>query len=87
MRWSPRSYPRRIPSTRSPLFPVDEHSEDQQLPSEDRLSMTKEYAENRIAILMGGRVAEELIFEDYHRRRPGHRDGDPDCAQYGLPMG
>jgi len=24
--------------------------------------MTKEYAENRIAILMGGRVAEELIF-------------------------
>jgi cell division protease FtsH len=33
-----------------------------QLPSEDRLSMTREYAENRIAIMMGGRVAEELIF-------------------------
>ncbi|MEE2788466.1 MAG: cell division protein FtsH, partial [Myxococcota bacterium] len=35
----------------------------QQLPSEDRLSMTKDYAEGRIAILMGGRVAEELIFD------------------------
>ncbi|MFN3198057.1 MAG: ATP-dependent zinc metalloprotease FtsH [Bradymonadia bacterium] len=36
----------------------------QQLPSEDRLSTTKEYAEHRIAILMGGRVAEELIFNE-----------------------
>ena len=35
----------------------------QQLPTEDRLSMTKEYCEGRIAILMGGRVAEELIFD------------------------
>ncbi len=34
----------------------------QQLPTEDRLSMTKEFADNRIAILMGGRVAEEVIF-------------------------
>ncbi|MBM4291089.1 MAG: ATP-dependent zinc metalloprotease FtsH, partial [Deltaproteobacteria bacterium] len=34
----------------------------QQLPSEDRLSMTKDFAEKRIAILMGGRIAEELIF-------------------------
>jgi cell division protease FtsH len=34
----------------------------QQLPSEDRLSMTKDFAENRIAILMGGRVAEEIVF-------------------------
>ena len=34
----------------------------QQLPTEDRLSITKEYAENRISIMMGGRVAEELIF-------------------------
>ena len=36
----------------------------QQLPSEDRLSMTKVYAEGRIAILMGGRIAEELIFDE-----------------------
>ena len=35
----------------------------QRLPSEDRLSMTRDYAENRIAILMGGRVAEEVIFD------------------------
>lgn len=36
----------------------------QQLPSEDRLSMTQDYAEGRIAILMGGRVAEEIIFDE-----------------------
>jgi cell division protease FtsH len=35
----------------------------QQLPQEDRLSMTKDFAEKRIAILMGGRIAEELIFD------------------------
>lgn len=32
------------------------------LPTEDRLSYTKERAENMIAFLMGGRIAEELIF-------------------------
>jgi cell division protease FtsH len=35
-----------------------------QLPKEDRLSMTTNYALNRIAILMGGRCAEELVFDD-----------------------
>jgi len=34
----------------------------QQLPTEDRLSMSRDYAENRIAILMGGRVSEEHVF-------------------------
>jgi len=34
----------------------------QQLPTEDRLNATKEWAEGAIAVLMGGRVAEELIF-------------------------
>ncbi len=34
----------------------------QQLPTEDRLSMTREFALNTIAILLGGRVAEEVIF-------------------------
>jgi len=34
----------------------------QQLPKEDRLNMSKEFAVNQIAILMGGRIAEELIF-------------------------
>ena len=35
----------------------------QQLPTEDRLSMSREFALNQIAILMGGRAAEELIFD------------------------
>jgi cell division protease FtsH len=35
----------------------------QQLPPEDRLSMTKEFAQNQISILMGGRVAEEIVFK------------------------
>ncbi len=35
----------------------------QQLPTEDRLSMSRRFALNRIAILMGGRVAEEVVFE------------------------
>src|SRR5206468_9978341 len=34
----------------------------QQLPAEDRLSYWKEWAENRIDICLGGRIAEELIF-------------------------
>lgn len=34
----------------------------QQLPPEDRLSMTAEFVKGQIAILMGGRVAEEIVF-------------------------
>ncbi|MDL1871724.1 ATP-dependent metallopeptidase FtsH/Yme1/Tma family protein [Deltaproteobacteria bacterium PRO3] len=34
----------------------------QQLPEEEKHSHSKDYAENMIAILMGGRLAEELIF-------------------------
>ncbi len=33
-----------------------------QLPTEDRLSMSRDFAEKRIAVMMGGRVAEEIIF-------------------------
>jgi cell division protease FtsH len=36
----------------------------QQLPEEDRLSMNETFAVNTISILMGGRVAEELIFDE-----------------------
>jgi cell division protease FtsH len=36
----------------------------QQLPSEDRYTMTRDYAMTRIAVLMGGRAAEELIFDE-----------------------
>ena len=35
------------------------------LPEEDRLNLSKSSAENMIAMLFGGRVAEEIIFEDY----------------------
>ncbi len=34
-----------------------------QLPMEDRLSASKTYIEARIAVMMGGRVAEELVFK------------------------
>ncbi len=34
-----------------------------QLPEQDRLNLSKTYASNTIAILMGGRLAEELIFD------------------------
>jgi cell division protease FtsH len=34
----------------------------QTLPTEDRMSLSKDRAENSIAFLMGGRIAEELIF-------------------------
>ena len=36
----------------------------QQLPLEDRLSMDRTYANNTIAILMGGRIAEEITFSE-----------------------
>jgi cell division protease FtsH len=35
----------------------------QQLPTEDRMSMTREFALNRICIMMGGRCAEEIAFD------------------------
>ena len=37
----------------------------QQLPKQDRLSLSREFANARIAVLMGGRVAEELVFGHY----------------------
>jgi cell division protease FtsH len=36
----------------------------QQLPEGERYLHSKEYAENNIAVLMGGRIAEELIFNE-----------------------
>jgi cell division protease FtsH len=36
----------------------------QQLPTEDRYLMTRSELEDRIAVLLGGRVAEELVFQD-----------------------
>jgi len=37
----------------------------QQLPKADRLSMSKRYAKAKISVLMGGRVAEEIVFGHY----------------------
>jgi cell division protease FtsH len=37
----------------------------QQLPKEDRLSMSRDFAKARIAVCMGGRVAEELVFGQF----------------------
>ncbi len=37
----------------------------QQLPKEDRLSMSRDFAKARIAVMMGGRVAEELVFGQF----------------------
>ena len=42
-----------------------------QLPEEDRFLATKSELENRVAVLLGGRVAEELI---YHEASTGARD-------------
>ncbi len=36
----------------------------QQLPTEDRYLMTRSELEDRIAVLLGGRVAEEIVFQD-----------------------
>ncbi len=36
----------------------------QQLPTEDRYLMTRSELEDRLCVLLGGRVAEELVFED-----------------------
>ncbi|APR83034.1 Cell division protein FtsH [Minicystis rosea] len=37
----------------------------QQLPKEDRLSMSRDFAKARLAVMMGGRVAEEIVFGQY----------------------
>ncbi|MEO7327587.1 MAG: ATP-dependent zinc metalloprotease FtsH [Minicystis sp.] len=37
----------------------------QQLPKEDRLSMSRDYAKARLAVCMGGRVAEEIVFGQF----------------------
>ncbi|MGK4001941.1 ATP-dependent zinc metalloprotease FtsH [Sorangium sp. So ce1036] len=37
----------------------------QQLPKEDRLSMSRDFAKARLSVLMGGRVAEEIVFGQF----------------------
>ena len=61
-----------------------------QLPERDKLSMTLEQMTSRLAILMGGRVAEELMFGARQRhlgRGLRHRAGDQAGARHGHALG
>ena len=56
-----------------------------QLPEADRHTHTRDYLEAKIAILMGGRVAEEILHAPHDQRRgQRHRARDRDCAPDGL---
>ena len=60
------------------------------LPEGDRISVSREKLNADIAVAMGGRVAEELIFghdEGDRRRRLRHRAGHQDRAPHGHPLG
>ena len=60
----------------------------QQLPTEERHNWSKEQLEARIAVCMGGRIAEEMTFvADHHRRPERHRAGDRDGPQDDLRVG
>ena len=61
-----------------------------QLPERDKLSMSLEQMTSRLAIMMGGRVAEELVFgarEGHLGRRFRHRAGDQARAHDGDALG
>ena len=61
-----------------------------QLPERDKLSMSLEQMTSQLAIMMGGRVAEELVFgrEKVHLgRRLRHRAGHQACAHDGDALG
>ena len=56
-----------------------------QLPIDDKHTYTRDYLETRLAIMMGGRVAEELFLQHHdHRRRQRHRAGVRPGPQDGL---
>ena len=61
-----------------------------QLPERDKLSMSFEQMTSRLAIMMGGRVAEEMIFgkeKVTSRRALRHRAGDPARPHDGDALG
>ena len=58
------------------------------LPKDDRHNLSKEQAESSIAVALGGRIAEEIVFgADDDRRGQRHREGDRDRPQDGLRVG
>ena len=53
------------------------------LPTEDKFLVTRAEMLDQLAMLLGGRTAEELIFhEPDDRRRQRHREGHPDRARH-----
>ena len=52
------------PVHRSLLSHGDVHLVTQMLPEEDRLNVTKRYAIDQIAVLFGGRIAEDIMFDE-----------------------
>ena len=60
----------------------------QQLPMEDRLNLSKDGAQDQIAVAMGGRVAEELVFGQITTGRlQRHPGGDRPGPQDGVRLG
>ena len=60
----------------------------QQLPIDEKHNYSREYLEDQIAILLGGRIAEEITHRQHHdrrRQRPRarHRPGAPDGLRVG----
>ena len=59
----------------------------QQLPADEKHNYSREYLNDQIAIMMGGRIAEEITMADHHRGRQRYRAGDRAGAPDGLRVG
>ncbi len=60
----------------------------QQFPLDDRYTYSRDYLMTRLAMMFGGRVAEELVFDHMTTgRRRRYREGDRAVPQDGLRMG
>ena len=60
----------------------------QQLPMDERHTYSRDYLVNNLAVLLGGRAAEEAGAGDlHHRRGQRHRAGHRDGPQDGLRVG
>ena len=96
---TPPTTRRAMPSSPPPETPIPVHKVTiiprgralgltRQLPIEDKHSYSKEYLETMIAVLLGGRVAEEVVFGQLttgagERHRAGHRDRPADGLRVG----